>query len=82
MSFRRAIRAAYGVRRKTLRRALSIGLDVSTDRAGRILRRAEIDGRRRGETLDLAEFDQVARAIEAELGVERLTARTDTPPLG
>ncbi len=81
-SFRRAIRAAYGVRRKTLRRALSIGLGVSTDRAGQILRRAEIDGRRRGETLDLAEFDQVARAIEAELGVERLTGRTDTPPTG
>ena len=81
-SFRRAIRAAYGARRKTLRRALSIGLGVSTDQAGQILRRAEIDGRRRGETLDLDEFDRLARAIEAELDADALTARTDTPPIG
>ena len=64
-AFQRAVRAAFGVRRKTLRRALAIGLDLSPDRSGSILRASGIDERRRGETLTLAEFDRLAQAIAA-----------------
>lgn len=68
-AFRRAIKAAFGVRRKTLRRALSIGLNISVDRAGAILHTASVDPQRRGETLTLEEFDQVAQAMGHVLGI-------------
>lgn len=69
-AFRRVIRAAFGVRRKTLRRALSIGLDIARDEAGRILKQAEIDERRRGETLTLDEFDHLAQAMASTVDVD------------
>lgn len=66
-AFRQAIRAAFGVRRKTLRRALAIGLEISPEQAGQILRHAAIDERRRGETLSLEEFDRLAHAMAEKL---------------
>lgn len=81
-AFRRAVRAAFGVRRKALRRSLSVELGISTADASVILDQADVDGRRRGETLTLEEFDRLAQAIEPTLDVE--TAPTeepkDTPP--
>ncbi|MDX1747255.1 MAG: 16S rRNA (adenine(1518)-N(6)/adenine(1519)-N(6))-dimethyltransferase RsmA [Halobacteriales archaeon] len=81
-AFRRAIRAAFGVRRKTLRRALSVGLDISPADASGVLDRAEVDPRRRGETLTLAEFDRLAEAIESALDFTQTPTeeRKDTPP--
>ena len=51
--------AAFGQRRKTLRNALrtALGDDVPA-----VLAATGIDGQRRGETLSIAEFAQLARA--------------------
>ena len=54
--FRRIVRASFGQRRKTLRRALSGLVDAEHFSA------AEIDSGRRGETLDLREFARLAEA--------------------
>lgn len=55
------VHAAFGQRRKTLRNALRAQfLDEAVD-AG--LAATAIDGQRRGETLDIAEFAQLAAAI-------------------
>jgi 16S rRNA (adenine1518-N6/adenine1519-N6)-dimethyltransferase len=59
---RRAVRACFEQRRKTLRNGL-----VSTagaERADAVLSAAGIDGRRRGETLALAEIAALARLLE------------------
>jgi 16S rRNA (adenine1518-N6/adenine1519-N6)-dimethyltransferase len=53
--------AAFAQRRKTLRAALA-GWAGSATAAETTLRRAGIDPGRRGETLDVAEFTQIARA--------------------
>lgn len=58
------IDAAFSQRRKTLRGALA-ALAGSPDRAERALRAAEIDPAARGETLDVADFARVARALAA-----------------
>ena len=55
------VRAAFGQRRKTLRNALRAkfaGVDEALARTG-------IDGERRGETLSIAEFAQLAEALRA-----------------
>jgi len=62
--FFRVVRAAFGQRRKTLLNALAgagLGPDRPTWEA--ILKRAGIDPQRRGETLTLAEFAAIARAL-------------------
>ena len=59
------VRAAFGQRRKTLRRALAApGTGLTPERAGAVLEAAGIDGRRRGETLSLQEFRRVAQAMQ------------------
>lgn len=59
--FFRVVKAAFAQRRKTFANALKgIGLPAATVAA--ILAAADIDGRRRGETLSLAEFARVAEA--------------------
>ena len=71
-SLMRAVRAAFGQRRKMLRSALQTALAagaappaiVSAAAAAEALcRAAGIDPRRRGETLSLAEFARLARAL-------------------
>jgi 16S rRNA (adenine1518-N6/adenine1519-N6)-dimethyltransferase len=61
-AFERIVRAAFQARRKTLRNALvqQLGAQISD----RILADAQIDGRRRGETLSIEEFGVLARALE------------------
>ena len=59
-SFQAVVRAAFQMRRKTLRNALRALGDA--DRASRALSEAEIDPGRRGETLSIAEFATLASA--------------------
>ena len=61
--FSRVVHAAFGQRRKTLRNALSAAFDEgAVDRA---LTAAGIDGKRRGETLSVAEFVALTKVIDA-----------------
>lgn len=63
-AFARPVRAAFEARRKTLRNALlRIAAPEAVDAA---LRGAGIDGKRRGETLTVEEFDQLAKALAAQ----------------
>jgi len=57
--FNRVVRAAYGMRRKTLLKALSLSPDLglSKEVIENVLADLGIDGVRRGETLVIAEFD-------------------------
>ena len=61
--FSRVVHAAFGQRRKTLRNALSAAFDV--DAVDRALAAAALDGKRRGETLSVAEFTTLTRAFDA-----------------
>jgi 16S rRNA (adenine1518-N6/adenine1519-N6)-dimethyltransferase len=57
------VHAAFGQRRKTLRNALrAVFDDAAVDAA---LAQTGIDGQRRGETLDIAEFGKLAAALPA-----------------
>jgi 16S rRNA (adenine1518-N6/adenine1519-N6)-dimethyltransferase len=61
--FSRVVHAAFGQRRKTLRNALSAAFDEgAVDRA---LATTSIDGKRRGETLSVAEFVAITKVIDA-----------------
>lgn len=60
-ALRRAVRACFEQRRKTLRNGL-VAI-VGAERADAVLAAASIDGRRRGETLSLEEIDALARAL-------------------
>lgn len=57
----RLARAGMGTRRKTLANSLSRGLAIGIDDARALLHSASIDAERRGETLTLAEWIDVAR---------------------
>jgi 16S rRNA (adenine1518-N6/adenine1519-N6)-dimethyltransferase len=59
-NYRKVVRAAFGHRRKTLRNALRTG---GLPNAEDLLERAEIDPRRRGETLSVQEFVQIASGL-------------------
>ena len=61
-TFFRVVRAAFGQRRKTLENALMGGgiLDGERPAVAALLAAADIDGRRRGETLSIAEFRRIA----------------------
>jgi 16S rRNA (adenine1518-N6/adenine1519-N6)-dimethyltransferase len=59
--YSKVVHAAFGQRRKTLRNALRAqGSDEQIDAA---LSSTQIDGGRRGETLDIAEFGRLAAAL-------------------
>lgn len=60
-AFRRAVRACFEQRRKTLRNGL-VAI-AGAERADAVLAAASIDGRRRGETLSLEEIAALARAL-------------------
>lgn len=65
--FFRAVRAAFGYRRKTLRKALEVSPRTALDRslADRVLQVARIDGGRRGEALSFEEFIRLGNALAA-----------------
>lgn len=62
--FERVVRAAFGQRRKTLRRALRTCFDLDSACVERC-ENAGIDLGRRAETLDIEEFGRLCRALEA-----------------
>ncbi len=62
--FFKTVRSSFMKRRKTLLNALSSGeLAVSKDQVREVLDACEIDPKRRGETLDMAEFAKLANAF-------------------
>ncbi len=64
-AFLRVVRAAFAHRRKTLLRALTLSpeLKLSKGQAETLLRRAGVEGSRRGETLTLDELDRLAHEL-------------------
>jgi 16S rRNA (adenine1518-N6/adenine1519-N6)-dimethyltransferase len=66
--FSKVVRAAFNLRRKTIKRALirSPFLRLPEEVAIRALEKARIDQRRRGESLSIEEFDRLAQAIQED----------------
>lgn len=66
-AFRVVVRAAFGQRRKTILNALYGGLcrEGSKERLKMLLEESGIDHRRRGETLDLPEFERLAWILKS-----------------
>ena len=60
---RRLVKAGFAQRRKTLSNALQAARIVPGDALARALEQAGIDPRRRGETLEVAEWEALVRAI-------------------
>ena len=56
------VRAGFSAPRKQLRNSISHGLGIASDAASGVLDRAGIDGQRRAQTLDLAEWGRLYRA--------------------
>jgi 16S rRNA (adenine1518-N6/adenine1519-N6)-dimethyltransferase len=65
-SFDRIVRAAFQARRKTLRNALIQSLGAA--RSDEILAAANIDGKRRGETLTIEEYGSLSQALDSAAG--------------
>jgi len=65
-AFKTALKAAFGMRRKTILQALarSPQLNLGRESARRLLEASKIEGTRRGETLTLEELDRLAHALE------------------
>lgn len=63
--FRRLVKAGFGQRRKTLRNALEAAHLAPADRLAAAMREAGIDPARRGETLSVAEWAALERALGA-----------------
>jgi 16S rRNA (adenine1518-N6/adenine1519-N6)-dimethyltransferase len=63
--FFKVVRAAFNLRRKTLKRALTQSplLGAPAPLITRALTQAQIDPERRGETLSIEEFDRLAKAL-------------------
>ncbi len=68
--FQQVVRASFETRRKTLRNALLIARPSEQVIVDAALQTADIDGKRRGETLSVEEFDRLAQALDA-LSVRR-----------
>lgn len=68
--FRTVVRAAFGTRRKTLSNSLSVLGLGKADILG-ALQEAGVDPVRRGETLDLNEFERLAHALYLRPGREK-----------
>jgi 16S rRNA (adenine1518-N6/adenine1519-N6)-dimethyltransferase len=59
--FKRVVKGAFGMRRKTLLNCLKAAELVPLDELHQILADCGIDGKRRGETLSLEEFATLSR---------------------
>jgi len=66
-SFFKLIKAGFSQKRKTLRNSLSAGLGIATTEAESLLDKAEIDSKRRAETLSLKEWDKMSQ-IHSKIG--------------
>ena len=66
-AFFKVVAAGFGQRRKMLANALAAGLGLAKGVAERTCDRAGVDPRARAETLDLAAFARLTRALEPEL---------------
>ncbi|HEY9152999.1 MAG TPA: rRNA adenine dimethyltransferase family protein, partial [Anaerolineales bacterium] len=64
--FFKLTKAGFSQKRKTLRNSLSAGLGISTTEAESLLAKAEIDPKRRAETLNLNEWNRLSQ-IDAEI---------------
>jgi len=65
--FFRIVKAAFGQRRKTLKNALAGSeLGISAEQATAALQAADIDPKRRAETLSVAEFIELSNAVHRE----------------
>ncbi|HEU5370013.1 MAG TPA: 16S rRNA (adenine(1518)-N(6)/adenine(1519)-N(6))-dimethyltransferase RsmA [Ktedonobacterales bacterium] len=62
--FFQVVRAGFGQKRKTLRNALMLGLDQPASVVEAWLSAADIDSRRRAETLSLEEWGRLAETVE------------------
>lgn len=67
-TFFRVVKAGFGQRRKQLRNALAAGLSLPRPAVDALLARAEIDPRRRAETLTLQEWARLAWALANQSG--------------
>ncbi len=74
--FFKVVRAAFNLRRKTLKQALTRSplLSLPQEIALQALTRAQLDLQRRGETLSLEEFDRLAQALATLLGPHNCAA--------
>ena len=61
--FFRVVKAGFSMKRKQLKNALAGGLRVKASRARDLLQAADIDPQRRAETLSLAEWARLTRAV-------------------
>lgn len=72
--FFRVVRAGFSMKRKQLKNALAGGLRIKASAARELLHAAEIDPRRRAETLSLEEWARLTRAFaDAQRSDESLT---------
>ncbi len=67
--FERLVKAAFGMRRKTLWNCLKSGGLAEVDQLEQLLSSCNIDGQRRGETLDIEEFALLSRTLSGLLEV-------------
>ena len=65
-AFFQVVRAGFGQKRKQLKNSLGSGLGIKTAEAAALLQAAEIDPRRRAETLSLEEWAALTRAVAAQ----------------
>ncbi|MGB4599973.1 MAG: 16S rRNA (adenine(1518)-N(6)/adenine(1519)-N(6))-dimethyltransferase RsmA [Trichlorobacter sp.] len=65
--FERVVKAAFAMRRKTLWNCLKNAELLDAAQLEQVLSSCAIDGRRRGETLDLEEFARLSRTLQASL---------------
>lgn len=64
-TFFKVVRAGFGQKRKQLKNSLGSGLGIKHAEAAELLEQAQIDPRRRAETLSLQEWAQLAHAVAA-----------------
>lgn len=69
--FFRTVKAAFGMRRKTLLNALSAGLSVSKEVVTEVMTSCDIDSKRRGETLSIEEFGMLADGFDSRNEVNK-----------
>lgn len=67
--FVRLVKAAFGMRRKTLWNCMKNGDFAEPEQLEQLLATCSIDGRRRGETLTIEEFALLSRSLSAVIGI-------------
>ncbi len=62
-TFFKVVRSGFGQKRKQLKNSLGAGLGIKAQEAGDLLQQAQIDPRRRAETLTLTEWAALAQVV-------------------